>query len=126
MQLPSMQTTVAVAVAANIDDVLGTAAHGAVHGVGKLRRGAMAIEAAMRSQATVQAETTVDGRCIGPTDDNGRPGSYNLGICGCLRGRAVVGSSIGSGSQASTEASLAAGRGGDIGDRHGAVASGYR
>ncbi|KAL6008687.1 hypothetical protein ACLOJK_021913 [Asimina triloba] len=60
-------------------------------------------------------EMTIDGRCIGPTDDSVRPGSYDPSICGCLRGWAVVGSSVGSSSQASAEASLAAGRGGDVG-----------
>ncbi|KAL6002837.1 hypothetical protein ACLOJK_023059 [Asimina triloba] len=46
-----------------------------------------------QAAAAMQAETTIDGRCIGPMDDNGRPGSYNPDICGYLRGWAVAGSS---------------------------------
>ncbi|KAL5978104.1 hypothetical protein ACLOJK_029221 [Asimina triloba] len=74
-----------------------------------------------QAAAAMRAEMTIDGRCIGLTDNNGWPGLYDPSICGCLRGWAVAGSSVGNGSQAS--------RGGDIGGRHGvggAAASGYR
>ncbi|KAL6000784.1 hypothetical protein ACLOJK_006510 [Asimina triloba] len=100
-----MQMTTVVDGAANVDDVLGTVAHDALHGVGDVRRWRWTISVIGSTRGGVdgggvgwqqcrrrQQMQAGGGQCASCDDDDvgdssgsgqhdGRPGSFDLGTC---------------------------------------------